>query len=150
MILTKKRIDEVILGLLDTYNTNDPYELCAYLNIKLIKVDSTNPLLLGEPALYIKNLHGNEVIFINNDLNYSYNKFYLSHELGHALLHPFIRNSFNSNLINIDKMEHQANYFAIKLMKIKFNSIELHQMTLEQIASCLELPNGVLKQLVKI
>lgn len=150
MILTRKRIDDIILGLLDTYNTNDPYEICDYLDIKIIKISSNNPILLGQPALYIKNFYEKEVIFISSDLNYSYEKFYLSHELGHAILHPFIRNSLNINLVNVDKMEYQANYFAVKLMKIKFNSIELHQMTLEQIASCLEIPDGVLKQLVKI
>ncbi|WP_207637902.1 hypothetical protein [Clostridium pasteurianum] len=74
-----KWIDEIILGLTDTYSTNNPYELCRVLNILIIKVNPFNRLLNGEPSLYIRNLFeiGRETIIIMNNLHYSYEKFYV-------------------------------------------------------------------------
>lgn len=143
-------IDSIVLGLIDTYDTNNPYELCTLLDIKIIMVDPNYPLLLGKSSLLIRNLHNSnkEIIFIRNDLHKSHEEFYLKHELGHAILHPGIINSQNKNLVNIDKMEKQANYFALKLCQIELDSIELEQFTLEQIASYLELPYEPLKQII--
>lgn len=143
-------IDDIVLGLIDMYSTNDPYELCDLLNIKIKKVSPNSLILASNNSLYIRNYYGEEIIYIKNDLSLSIEKFYISHELGHAILHPDIKNSLNSNLINIDKLEKQANYFAFRLRKIQFNEIELHQLTLEQIASCVEVPFHALKQLVNI
>lgn len=145
-------IDFIVLGLIDMYDTNNPYELCEMLDISVIKVPSNFILLDDEPALYINNsLNSNDdVIYIRNDLPKSYEKFYLKHELGHAILHPDIINSFNRNLVNIWKMEREANYFALKLSEIKLDSIQFNQFTLEQIASYLELPYEPLKQIMGI
>lgn len=147
-----KWIDEIILGLTDTYGTNNSYELCRVLNILIIKVNPFNRLLNGEPSLYIRNLFeiGREAIIIMNNLHYSYEKFYIMHELGHAILHPNIINSWNENLANIGKLEKQANYFAFKLSKLKFDPISMKNFTIEQIASCLKVPEKALKQLVNI
>lgn len=145
-----KWIDDIILGLKDTYNTTDPYDLCDSLKIFVKKVDGNYPILYKEPAIYIRNFYEKEAIFLRDDLNITYEKFYLSHELAHAILHPYIKNSLNANVINIDKLENQANYFAFKLIEIKFSEVDMYQMTVEQIASCLEVPKDALKQLVKI
>lgn len=142
-------INNIILGLIDTYDTNDPYELCKQLHINIIKVDAESPLLFGEPAIYI-NRSDDEFIYIRNDLPKSYEEFYIKHELGHAILHPGIINSLNRNLLNIDKMEKEANYFAFKLYKIDIDKIQLQQFTLEQIASYLEVPYKPLKQIFAI
>lgn len=93
---------------------------------------------------------GREAIIIMNNLHYSYEKFYIMHELGHAILHPNIINSWNENLANIGKLEKQANYFAFKLSKLKFDPISMKNFTIEQIASCLKVPEKALKQLVNI
>lgn len=140
-------INDIILGLIDTYDTNDPYELCKQLNIDIIKADGAFPLLSNEPAIYI-NDSDKEVIYIRNDLPKSYEEFYLKHELGHAILHPGIINSLNCNLINVDKMEKQANYFAFKLCNIEIDITQFQQFTLEQIATCLEVPYEPLKQVL--
>lgn len=96
-------IDDIILGLKDTYNTTDPYDLCNLLKIFVKKVDGNYPILYKEPATYIRNFYRKE-----------------------------------------------ANYFTFKLIEIKFSEVEVYQMTIEQIASCLEVPGDALKQLVKI
>ncbi|MBU5269438.1 ImmA/IrrE family metallo-endopeptidase [Clostridium cochlearium] len=143
-------IDQIALGLIDTYHTNDPYELCDLLNIKIIKVDHNNIMLQGDPSLYIRDYFGKEVIFIRNDLIKNHELFYLCHELGHAVLHINITNSLNKHLINIPKLEKQADYFALKLSQIELDEIELCEMTIDQIASCLEVPVRALGQLVSL
>jgi len=142
-------IDNIILGLIDMYETDSPYELCDLLGIEIIKVEPTNIMVKEDPSLYIRNYFGREVIFIRNDISNHYEEFYLNHELGHAVLHPDIQNSLNGNLINRDKLEKQANYFAFKLSNLHFDEIDLYEMSLEQIASCLEVPESALRQLVE-
>ena len=45
-------LDNILEGLIDTYDTNDIYELYDYLEIKLIKLEPNN-ILLKEMNLYI-------------------------------------------------------------------------------------------------
>ncbi|NOH14832.1 ImmA/IrrE family metallo-endopeptidase [Clostridium cochlearium] len=141
-------IDQIALGLIDTYHTNDPYELCDLLNIKIIKVDHNNIMLQGDPSLYIRDYFGKEVIFIRNDLIKNHELFYLRHELGHAVLHINITNSLNKHLINIPKLEKQADYFALKLSQLELDEIALYEMTIDEIASYAEVPVRALEQLV--
>ncbi|KEH89576.1 PTS N-acetylglucosamine transporter subunit IIABC [Clostridium novyi A str. 4540] len=143
-------IDEIIMGLIDRYETTDPYELCEKLNIFIIKVESSNIMLHGDPSLYIRNFYGKEVIIISDNLRLQYEMFYLRHELGHAILHTHVKNSLNKNLLNSLKLEKQADYFALKLSNIKFDKIQMYEMTIEQIASCVEIPPRALKQLVNL
>lgn len=138
-------IDDIVLGLIDLYDTNNPYELCDYLEIGIIKVNPDTLILSGNNSLYIRNYFDNEVIFIRNDLNPHHEEFYLRHELGHAILHI---NLPNSNLTNLLKLEKQANYFAFRLAQIELNEMEFRDLTIEQIASCLEVPHGAFKQIV--
>lgn len=140
-------IDDIVTGLIDTYNTNDPYELCNFLNINIIKVNPKNMMLNSNDSLYIRNYNDQEIIFIRNDLSKNYEDFYLRHELGHAILHPNIKNSLNESLVCIDKLEKQANYFSLQLSQIKFDVVELKQLTLEQISCYLEIPLHALKQI---
>jgi Zn-dependent peptidase ImmA (M78 family) len=85
------------------------------------------------------------VIFIKPGLNTNHEEFYLRHELGHALLHTHV---IHSGFCNVGKLERQANYFAFELSNIKIDEVELRDMTIDQIASVLELPHEPLKQLV--
>lgn len=140
-------IDEVVLGLFDTYGTYNPYELCDLLEILVKKVNIDCPILSASDSIYIRDYFGREVIFIRNDLNSNHEEFYLRHELGHALLHTKI---YNSGLCNLGKLELQANYFAFKLSDLNFDEAELQGMTIEQIACCLEVPLEPLKQIANI
>lgn len=137
-------IDEIVVGLIDTYETNDPYELCDLLGISVNTVNADSSFLLCNNSLYIRDYFNQEAIFIKNDLNEHHKEFYLRHELGHALLHT---NVFNSGLCNLGKLERQANYFAMWLSNVDFDEVELSQMTLEQVSCTLEIPLQVLKQI---
>ena len=142
-------IDEIIVGLLDTYGTNDVYELCNYLNIEIRNVSPNHTLLDGCKSYYYRYFTGKEIIFISNDIEVPFREFFIKHELGHALCNAELSCS-NFPLSNRDKLEKQANYFAIKLSDIKIDEVYLKEMTLEQIAMCLELPYEPLRQLEEV
>lgn len=141
-------IDEYILGTIEYCNSKDIFEIYNALDIKIVRLKNDNILLQKSEAVYHRNYFGIEVVFIRDDLDYQYEKFILAHELGHAILHAeMLTATFNKDLLNKGKLERQANYFALKLNNIIFDEIELHNMTLEQIASCVGIPHTALKQL---
>ena len=145
----KKWIDNLLVGLIETYGTNDVFELCNSLEIEIIELEPHNPLLQGNESIYYRDFFNKEVIFIRNNLNYGFKKFIIAHELGHALEHTDVFQScISKNLINYGKYENQADYFALKLLNISLDEVELYKMTIEQVASTLELPVRALKQLV--
>ncbi|GFZ30747.1 ImmA/IrrE family metallo-endopeptidase [Clostridium zeae] len=142
-------IDNIVLGLVDEYGTRDVYELCDCLEIEIRGLDPSSIILNGHEAFYYRHFNGAEIIFISNKLENPLKEFVLKHELGHALCHTGIL-SAGFLYSNIHKLEKQANYFAFKLSDISFDKVELREMTLEQIASCLEIPYEPLKQLVNL
>lgn len=144
-----KWIDDLILGLVEEHGTRDVYELCDILEIEIREVDSSNILLHNHDAFYYRYFNNKEIIFISNCIDDRIKEFVLKHELGHALCHPDLLNAGYS-LINIGKLEKQANYFALKLSNIYFDKVQLNEMTLEQIANCLSIPYEPLKQLVNL
>lgn len=140
-------IEDIVDGILDVYGTNNPYQLCRYLGIKIERVHYANLMLAGKDSIYYQNYFNNEFIFIRDDL-YGYDEeFILRHELGHAILHNEI---INSPFTNIGKLDMQANYFALALTGIRFDEIKMNGMTLEQIASCVNVPYEPLAQLVNL
>lgn len=142
-----KWIDNIIKNLSEKYGTNDIYELLDIFNIRVQKVEPTNILLRSNDSLYFRDYQGCEVVFIRNDLNSCMEKFILRHEFAHAILHNDIYiAAFNFKLINKDKYEKQANYFALKITNPEFDEIQLEGMSLEQIASYIEVPFNCLYQ----
>lgn len=140
-------IEEIVLGLKEAYLTDSPYELCKLLEIRIEKVHRSHYILRGDKSIYFRDIFSEEVIYIRDDLYGKEEEFYLRHELGHAILHVDIPNSRHVNTL---KLEKQANHFAFSLTNIKFDKIEFRNMTLEQIASCLEVPYEPLLQLVNL
>lgn len=139
-----KWIDEIVIGILDYYGTNNPYEILSSMGIDIIRVENHNPILMNKPCIFIANINA---IYIQNDLNQSHQLFFLRHELGHILLHL---DSTNTYIINTGKIERQANYFAFKLSNITLDEIELYEMTIEQISCSLAMPQTALKQIINM
>ncbi|TZE81976.1 ImmA/IrrE family metallo-endopeptidase [Calorimonas adulescens] len=134
-------IDDFIAGLFELYKTLNIYELYDELCITIKKLPKENILFQGNEALYYRNYDGMEIVFIRNDLDIHYEKFVLAHELAHAIIHVDIYNAaFNKNLINIGKLDKQANYFALKLLNINLFDKDFEDLTIEQIARALYLP----------
>ena len=145
-----KWIDDIVGDMITKYNTNNIYELYNFQNIEIKRLDPMNTLLQDNDSLYIREFFGNEIVFIRNDIPIELEKFILSHELAHALLHTDIfMAAFNTNTNN-DKLEKQANYFALKLINCTFDEIELEGMSLEQIGSYLNIPFEPLCQVVNL
>lgn len=146
-----KWIDDIVDNLINEYNSNNIDELLEIFNIQVTKVEPSNILLRGNDSLYIRNYLGMEIIFIRYDLDIRLEKFILRHEFAHAVLHKNVfAAAFNRKFINKDKCEKQANYFALKLMNIEFDEIQLEGMNIEQIASCVEIPYAPLKQVIDL
>lgn len=129
-------IDEYVDGVIELCYSKDAYEICNTLDISIIRINKDDPMIQGSEALYIRNHLNKEVIFIRDDLHPLYEKFILSHELGHALLHIEVaRAAYNKKLINKRKLEREANYFALKLLAIDIDKVYCEGLTSEQIAS---------------
>lgn len=140
-------INDIVVKLRKTYLTNSPYELCNCLKIIIERVEPSYYLLANNKSMYFKNFCGNSVIFIRNDLYGKEEEFILCHELGHSILHPTLSCSKYANKGKIDR---QADYFAFALKGITFDLIEMQNMTLKQMASCVEVPYEPLSQLVNL
>lgn len=141
-------IDDCLNGLICMYGTNNVYDLYGFLEIIIVKLSYDNILIQGNEAVYSRNYLDNECVFVREDLDPHYEKFILAHELGHALLHTDMNTAaFNSSLINIDKIEKQANYFAIRLLisEKDIDYVYLEGMNAEQISSYLGVPKEFIK-----
>ncbi|MFD1363070.1 ImmA/IrrE family metallo-endopeptidase [Lentibacillus salinarum] len=95
------------------YKTDNPFEICSLMNIHVIPWD-----LHEEINGFYKYDRRNKYIFINFNLNDDMQRFVCSHELGHAILHPRSNTPFlrNQTLFSIDKIEVEANTFAVELL----------------------------------
>lgn len=106
-------IKKKIQRLIRKYKTNDPFELCDYLNISIIFV------ALPEEIKGIYQLYKNiRTIYINNSLGHREQKVVCSHELGHAILHRKMNIVFleKYTLFSGDKFEIEADEFAAELL----------------------------------
>mgnify|MGYP001098942152 FL=1 len=78
-------------------------------------------------------------IHINQDLDYNEKKFTCAHELGHALLHPNSSTPFlrKSTFLSVDKLEIEANKFAMELLISDDVLEENREFTIEQLSRML-------------
>lgn len=128
-------IDKYVDGVIEHCYSRDIFEIYNTLNINIAKVDKDNSILQGNEALYIRNYLGIEIVFIRDDLPYKYEKFILSHELGHAVLHAEIAQAaYNNKLVNKGKLEKQADYFAIKLLDVKVDNVCHEGLSINEVA----------------
>lgn len=105
-------IPQIINGLQKRYCTTNPYELADKLDIIISRCD------LGTIRGYYYKAYRVKQIFLNINLERNQEKFVLSHELGHAVLHPDCNTMFlkANGRLSVDKMEIQANKFAMQLL----------------------------------
>ncbi|MBO1515678.1 ImmA/IrrE family metallo-endopeptidase [Metabacillus bambusae] len=100
-------------NLMKKHKTNDPFELASLMNIHVVPWD-LHEEILG----YYKYDKKNRYIVINSNLNDYKQRFTCTHELGHAVLHPKANTPFmrKNTLFSIDKIEVEANTFAVELL----------------------------------
>lgn len=117
--------------LISKYKTNNPQEIAQELGIIIL----FEPL--GEINGYYNTAFRQKFIHINNTLVESKQKFTIAHELGHALLHPKANTPFlrDNTLFSINKLEIEANKFAVDLLITDEAIDEVKHLTLDQMAN---------------
>ncbi|MGM7634212.1 ImmA/IrrE family metallo-endopeptidase [Bacillus sp. Hm123] len=107
------RIKREVKQLTKKYKTNNPYEIAAAKNIYVIERD-LHESIYG----FYKYIRKNKFIFINSNIQQTLKPFTCAHELGHSEMHPRVNTPFlkANTLFTIDKIEVEANKFAVELL----------------------------------
>ena len=138
-------IKNIVSTLTKKYNTSNPFELAEALKIAVFFES------LGAINGYYNNLLRMKQIHINDSLNGQESKYTCAHELGHALLHPNASTPFlrSKTLLSVDKMEIEANTFAVHLLIPDDIIIENSQYTTAQLARFLGYDQGLIELRLK-
>jgi len=124
----KRKVDELI----KKYKTNDPYQIAKLKNIEIQYADLGNTL-----GFYF---HDSRIKFINinNKLSAEMQRFVCAHELGHAILHPRSNTPFlkKNTFFSIDKIEVEANTFAVELLLLDEAIYEYRDSNLSMYEAC--------------
>lgn len=113
-------IPTIITKLTNTWGTCDPFRLCKFLDIEIIR----HPL--GKETRGLIHLYKrNYVIYINSDLNELEQLKTCAHELGHFMLHKKINTLFmrTCTYLKTDTYEIEANLFGDILLSTLFNNL---------------------------
>jgi len=113
-------IPSTIKELINTHGTCDPFRLCEFLDIEIIK----HPLGTETRGL-IKPYKRSYIICINSDLTELDQLHTCAHELGHYKLHKKVNTLFMRacTYLKTDIYEIEANEFADRLLSIMFNDL---------------------------
>ncbi len=122
---------ELINKLYKKYYTTNPIELAKCLNIKILFEE------LGSINGYYNTAFRQKFIHINSNLEEQKQKFTIAHELGHALLHPKANTHFlrENTLFSINKLEKEANLFAVNLLISDEDLREYQDFSISQLSS---------------
>lgn len=138
----RKRIEQLVEGLICRFHSDDPFEIAQAKNI----------IVLREPLGTIRGYYGSSfrfrVIHINQDMEPWEERFTCAHELGHAILHPNVNTPFlrENTLFSINKLEREANLFAACMLCPSETLEEYREYTTSQIASI----TGVREELIRL
>ena len=134
-------IRSVVDNLCRKYKTRNPYELIDAMGIIL---------QYGEDMEKVRGfyLYANRIklICVGNGLPEHIEKFVISHELGHAVMHkqssaPFLQSTF----LSLDRMEIEANKFATELVIPDEEIMEHWEYTIDEWAMFYGLPREVIE-----
>ncbi|MGG1607492.1 ImmA/IrrE family metallo-endopeptidase [Bacillus wiedmannii] len=105
-------IKEYALKIAEKHETTNPFEIARRKNIIVLFEDLGNTLGFYNTYKRFKFIH------INNQIDGNIQRFVCAHELGHALLHPKANTPFlrNKTFFSVDRLEIEANTFAIELL----------------------------------
>lgn len=111
------------------YDTRNPFEIARDMGIQVIKEDLGSVYGYYNKCFRIKQIH------INCMLPEHLQLFTAGHELGHAVLHPNTNTPFlkQHTLFSVDRLETEANKFAIELIIPDSDLMEFENVTLEQL-----------------
>ena len=105
-------IKGIVKRLKKNHNTCDPFRICEDFDI-VVRYEELGAILgFHDVHFHMKSIH------LNASMPDDMLPFVCSHELGHAILHPNVNTHFlrKHTLFSIDKIERQANAFAVELL----------------------------------
>lgn len=125
-----KNIKEMVAQIKHKYKTNSPYEIAKALGIEIHKCE------LGQIHGYYYKAYRIKQIYLNCNLESHQEKFVLYHELGHALIHPNANTPFlkANTYLSVDKMEIEANAFAMHGLISDDDLVEYQEYSIEQLS----------------
>ena len=132
--------------LINKYKTNNPQEIAQELGIIVLFEE------LGDINGYYNTAFRQKLIHININLPEYKQQFTIAHELGHALLHPKANTPFlrDNTLFSINKLEIEANKFAVDLLITDEAIAEVKHLTLDQMANYFGINKNLIKLRLKI
>ena len=106
------QIENTVRRLVRLHQNNDPFKLAEACGIVVVREN------LGTIRGYYAKSYRGKVIHINDRLSEVDARFTCAHELGHAVLHPNSNTPFlrGNTLFSVNKLERQANLFAVCLL----------------------------------
>lgn len=104
-------VNYVVDNIVKKHKTRSPYELADALNIAILKNDLGSILGYYYKAYRIKHIVLNSRLASGSPEE----KYVLSHELGHSIMHPNANTPFlkSNTYLSVDKMEVEANKFSM-------------------------------------
>lgn len=138
-------LKDTILRLTKNYKTSDPFELADALNISVYFEELGTINGYYNKPLRMKQIH------INQYLNEYDAKFTCAHELGHAILHPNASTPFlrSKTFLSVDKLEIEANEFAVNLLIPDCEIYGNKELTTEQLSRLLGYEEAMIKLRLK-
>lgn len=136
-----KDIRRIIGMLKKKYDTNDPFEIAHQMKVEYI-IGS-----IGSYSGCYMYLKRHRCIFLNENLTEHELRFVMSHELGHAVLHKYQNCYFirHRTLLSCEKIEIEANRFALELLIDDSVLEENRHLTIEQLSRLLGYREELLK-----
>lgn len=121
------------------HKTNNPFEICKAMDI-IVRYEC-----LGNILGYCDTHFRMRTIHINDDAPDLLHPFICAHELGHVILHKNINTPFlrKNTLFSIDKIEREANTFAVELLLPDSIIIDNEGVNFYSLARCAGIPEGL-------
>lgn len=125
--------------LIKKYNTTDPFAIANALGIRIVYENLGAIYGYFDVHFRVKKIH------LNNSIDESLLPFVCAHELGHSVLHPDLNTPFLSKytLFSIDKIERQANTFAVELLLSDDILTEYSSINFFTLSKNMGIPNGL-------
>lgn len=122
---------KIAVSLIRKFNTNNPFAIADHLGITILYSDMKN--VLGFFSQYKRS----KFIHLSSYIPEHLESFVCAHELGHAICHPHINTPFlkQHTLFCTDKIESEANAFAVELLLPDSVCYEYEERTIYLIAA---------------
>lgn len=136
-------IKNLVSNFINIYKTNNVYEICSQLNIKIYKSH------LKDIKGYFLNISEGISIVVDYNLDAHEERCVIAHELGHVMLHRSSNICYLKNYTysNTNKLENEANEFAAELLITNEDIKEASekQFSIEQMACYFEVPKELIE-----